>query len=194
MDLTINENVIVENDELQQKHIDFNSIVVPNYALFMTKCVEESEDLVQDTMFKAFRYLDNFQKGTNAKAWLHRIMINTFINNYREKRKKPPVLSYEDICDFYEYVKEEEIKSKHSDYDAFDNVFNDEIVNALIALPDDFRTIIFLKDIEGYTYEEIADFTGTVIGTVRSRLHRARKMLYNLLFNYAQTNGFYKTV
>ena len=188
--------VLNEQSDLKLKYIDFDSIVVPqiealkNFALKMTNNLDEGDDLLQDTLLKAFRFFDKFEKGTNAKAWLFQIMKNSFINNYRKTNRQPHKVDYEDVQNFYENIKSEDVKTQHYESDAFSDVLDDEIANALSILPDDFRTIVFLSDIEGYTYEEIAEFMDCPIGTVRSRLHRARKMLYSLLFQYANENGF----
>lgn len=186
----------IEGLETKQKYNDFDSEVLihmsalKSFALKMTNDEEDAEDLVQETLLKAFRFFDKFEKGTNSKAWLFQIMKNSFINNYRKTTREPGKVDYEDVQNFYETIKADEVKSKHSENDAFSDVLDDEIATALSVLPDDFRTIVFLSDIEGYTYEEIADFMDCPIGTVRSRLHRARKMLYALLYQYAQENGY----
>ncbi len=183
---------LVENT----KYANFDTEIVPHlsalksFALKMTNDPDESEDLVQDTLLKAFRFFDKFEKGTNAKAWLFQIMKNSFINNYRRTNREPYKVDYDDVQNFYENIKPEDVKTQHYESDAFSDVLDDEIVNALSILPDDFRTIVFLSDIEGYTYYEIAEFMDCRIGTVRSRLHRARKMLYSLLFQHASENGF----
>ncbi|MBI5809110.1 MAG: sigma-70 family RNA polymerase sigma factor [Ignavibacteriales bacterium] len=175
---------------------EFDSIVISqsaalkSFALKMTNDEDEAEDLLQDTLLKAFRFFDKFEKGTNAKAWLFQIMKNTFINNYRKTSKEPYKVDYEDVQNFYETVKADEVKTQHFQGDAFSDILDDELTDALSKLPDDFRTIVFLSDIEGYSYEEIANFVDCPIGTVRSRLHRARKMLYSLLYNYAYDKGF----
>jgi RNA polymerase sigma-70 factor (ECF subfamily) len=182
-------NTYTDFDKEVLKH----SSALKSFALKMTNDGDDAEDLVQDTLLKAFRFYDKFEKGTNAKAWLFQIMKNSFINNYRKNHREPDKVDYDDIQNFYETIKADEVKSKHSENDAFNNVLDDDIANALSILPDDFRTIVFLSDIEGYTYEEIADFMDCPIGTVRSRLHRARKMLYALLYQYAQNNGYLKT-
>lgn len=190
---------VVEDLELKKKYDDFESEAIPNlpalksFALKMTNDIEEADDLVQDTMLKAFRFWDKFEKGTNCKAWLFQIMKNSFINNYRKFSKEPNMVDYDDIQNFYETIKSDDVKTQHYQNDAFSDILDDEIVDALSKLPDDFRTIVFLSDIEGYTYEEIADFMDCPIGTVRSRLHRARKMLYSMLFNYAQDKGLVKS-
>ena len=185
-----------EKVKIDQKYHDFDSEILihmgalKSFALKMTNDEEDAEDLVQETLLKAFRFFDKFQKGTNSKAWLFQIMKNSFINNYRKTTREPGKVDYDDVQNFYETIKADEVKSKHSENDAFSDVLDDEIATALSVLPDDFRTIVFLSDIEGYTYEEIADFMDCPIGTVRSRLHRARKMLYALLYQYAQDNGY----
>ncbi|MHB8905369.1 MAG: sigma-70 family RNA polymerase sigma factor [Melioribacteraceae bacterium] len=187
----------VETDKsLEKKYIEFDSEIIPHlnslksFALKMTNDTDESEDLIQDTLLKAFRFFDKFEKGTNAKAWLFQIMKNSFINNYRKTTKEPFKVDYDDVQNFYETIKSEDVKTQHYENDAFSDVLDDEIAKALSILPDDFRTVVFLSDIEGYTYEEIADFIDCPVGTVRSRLHRARKMLYALLLQYAQENGY----
>ncbi|MFH1195402.1 MAG: sigma-70 family RNA polymerase sigma factor [bacterium] len=185
----------------KQKYSDFESEIIPhitllkNYALLLTKDPDEADDLVQDTMLKAFRFFHNFQKGSNSKAWLYTIMKNSFINSYRKKSKAPYKLAYDDVQNFYEAIKAEEVKIRHYSDDIFNDVLNDEIINALTMLPDDSRTIIILCDIEGYTYEEISEFLNCPMGTVRSRLHRSRKILYAILYNYAVQNGYiYSTI
>jgi len=189
-------NNINEERELQKKYAEFEAEIIPfmaalkSFALKMTNDQEDAEDLVQDTMLKAFRFFDKFEKGTNAKAWLFQIMKNSYINNYRRNVKEPNKVDYDDIQNFYENIKSEDVKTNHFQGDAFSDILTDEVADALSKLPDDFRTIVFLSDIEGYTYEEIADFIDRPIGTVRSRLHRARKMLYALLLEYATENGF----
>lgn len=189
---------VIEDLELKKKYEDFDKEAVPHlpalrsYALKLTNDEEDSEDLVQDTMLRAFRFFDKFERGTNCKAWLFQIMKNSFINNYRKNTREPNKVDYDDIQNFYETVKAEEVKTQHFEGDAFSDILDDDIVNALSKLPDDFRTIVFLSDIEGYTYDEIADFMDSPIGTVRSRLHRARKMLYSLLYNYANDKGLVK--
>jgi len=190
--------LVKEKLELEKKYSDFDSEIVPHinalnsFALKMTNDMDDAGDLVQDTLLKAFRFFDKFEKGTNAKAWLFQILKNSFINNYRKNSREPNRVDYDDVQNFYESIKSDEVKSNHYENDAFSDVLDDDIAHALSLLPDDFRTIVFLSDIEGYTYEEISDFMDCPIGTVRSRLHRARKMLYTLLYQYAGENGYVK--
>ncbi len=152
-----------------------------NYAVKMTGDSDDASDLIQETYLKAFRFWDKFEKGTNCKAWLFRIMKNTFINTYRKTSKEPDKVDYEEIENFYENIKPSSTDSAHLEKDIYDNLLDDEMSEAISSLPEDFRTVIILCDIEGYTYDEIADFVDVPVGTVRSRLHRARKMLFTKL-------------
>lgn len=182
--------------ELKQRYDDFEKEAIPhmdalyNFALRMTGDEDDADDLVQETFLKAFRFFDKFEKGTNCKAWLFRILKNSYINDYRKTTKEPDKVDYEDVQNFYENIKSDEVDSKHYEMDAFNNLLDDEISTAITSLPEDFRTVIILSDIEGFTYEEIADFVDIPVGTVRSRLHRARKMLYAQLYDYAKGKGF----
>lgn len=192
------ENTLNEK-ELQKRYIEFEKEAVPhmdavyNFALRMTGDEDDADDLVQETYMKAFRFFDKFEKGTNCKAWLFRILKNSFINDYRKQTKEPNKVDYDDVQNFYENIKSNEVESKHYELDAFSNLLDDDISKAITELPEDFRTVIILNDIEGFTYEEIADFVDIPVGTVRSRLHRARKMLYVQLFDYAKERGFLKS-
>lgn len=161
-----------------------------NFALRMTGESDDANDLVQDTYLKAFRFFDKFEKGTNCKAWLFRIMKNTYINTYRKKTKEPDKVDYEEVENFYENVKPSSTESAHLEKEIYDNLLDDEISTAIASLPDDFKTVIILSDIEGFTYDEIADFIDCPVGTVRSRLHRARKMLFAKLYKYANEKGY----
>ena len=156
----------------------------------MTGDPEDADDLVQETYLKAFKYFDKFEKGTNCKAWMFRILKNSFINDYRKTSKEPDKVDYDDIQNFYETIKSTDVKTQHLQEDVFSQLLDDEISKAITNLPEDFRTVIILNDIEGFTYEEIADFVDCPVGTVRSRLHRARKMLYASLYDYAKDKGF----
>ena len=185
--------------ELQKRYAEFEKEAVPhmdsvyNFALRMTGDEDDADDLVQETYMKAFRFFDKFESGTNCKAWLFRILKNSFINDYRKQTKEPNKVDYEDVQNFYENIKSDEVESRHYELDAFSNLLDDDVSKAIAELPEDFRTVIILNDIEGFTYEEIADFVDIPVGTVRSRLHRARKMLYVQLFDYAKDRGFIKT-
>ena len=188
----------LSDKELQQRYAEFEKEAVPhldavyNFALRMTGDEDDADDLVQETYLKAFRFFDKFENGTNCKAWLFRILKNSFINDYRKTTKEPNKVDYDDIQNFYENIKADEVETQHYEEDAFSNLLDDEISKAISELPEDFRTVVILSDIEGFTYEEIADFVDIPVGTVRSRLHRARKMLYVQLFDYAKDKGFVK--
>jgi RNA polymerase sigma-70 factor, ECF subfamily len=195
MDDAIEKEVTKGNNQL---YTDFQREAIPhmnavhNFALRMTGDEDDANDLVQETYMKAFRFFDKFEKGTNCKAWLFRILKNSYINDYRKAVREPNKVDYEDVQNFYENVAANEIDSKHYEQDAFSNLLDDEITKVMSALPEDFRTVIILSDIEGFTYEEIADFVDIPVGTVRSRLHRARKMLYSQLYDYAKDRGYVK--
>ena len=167
--------------DVRSKYTDFEIEALPhmdalyNFALRMTGNSDDADDLVQETFLKAFRFFDKFEKGTNCKAWLFRILKNSYINDYRKQTKEPDKVDYDDVQNFYENIKASDIKAQHTEEDAFNKLMEDDISSALQLLPEDFRTVIILSDIEGFTYEEIADFVDCPIGTVRSRLHRARK-------------------
>src|ERR1035437_3119950 len=177
-------------------YADFEKEAIPhmtsiyNFAVRLTGDADDANDLVQETFLKAFRFFDKFERGTNCKAWLFRILKNSFINDYRKQTKEPDKVDYEDVQNFYETITADEIDSTHYEHDAFSNLLDDEISKAIEKLPEDFRTVIILNDIEGFTYEEIADFVDIPVGTVSSRLHRARKMLYSQLYDYAKEKGY----
>lgn len=183
-------------EDQNQLYSDFEKEAVPhmdalfNFALRMTGDSDEADDLVQETYLKAFRFFDKFEKGTNCKAWLFRIMKNTYINSYRKTSREPDKIDYEEVENFYENIKPSSTDSAHLEKEMYDNLLDDELSNAIASLPEDFRTVIILCDIEGFTYDEIADFVDVPVGTVRSRLHRARKMLFAKLYGYAADKGY----
>lgn len=158
-----------------------------NFGFYLTNDEEEAKDLLQETYLRAYKYINYYEKGTNAKAWLLRILKNTFINEYRKKSKKPAHLSFED---YYNPDESEETGFIDLREEVFDNLIGDEISKALNSLPVDYRLIILLCDIEGFKYEEIAKIIDVPIGTVRSRLHRARNMLKDKLKDYAEKRGY----
>ncbi len=162
-----------------------------NFAFNLTHNEEDASDLVQETYMKAYRFIDKYIEGTNAKAWLFKILKNGFINQYRKKSKRPKKVDYEEIVSYHD----EEEGSKLSSYidmreEIYQNMMGDEVTLAINTLPVDFRTVILLCDIEGFTYEEISKIIDIPIGTVRSRLHRARNMLKEKLTTYAESLGF----
>ncbi|HCA42341.1 MAG TPA: RNA polymerase subunit sigma [Bacteroidetes bacterium] len=161
-----------------------------NYALKLCGNQLDADDLVQETFLRAYRFFHKFEKGTNCKAWLFRIMKNLFINKYRKNQKEPGKVDYEEIENFYDNIRSERIDSTDLQQKLFSNVLEDEVIIALNSLQDDFKTVVILCDLEGLSYEEIADFVQCPIGTVRSRLHRGRKLLQQKLLEYAKSRGF----
>lgn len=161
-----------------------------NFAFHLCYNEEDANDLVQDTYLKALRFIDKYAKGTNPKAWLFKILKNAFINQYRRKSKRPQQVDYEDIAIYHD--SEEGSYNDFTDLreEIFQGMMGDEVTVAINMLSIDFRTVILLCDIEGFTYEEIAKIVDIPIGTVRSRLHRARNMLKEKLRDYAASLGF----
>ena len=161
-----------------------------NFAYRLTMDQDDAKDLVQDTYMKAYRFINSFQKGTNSKAWLYRILKNSFINDYRKKSKEPAKVDYQEVEGYYNSEKVDENKTVDLRQETVRDMIGDEVSNALSALAVDFRTVIILCDIEGFTYEEMAKILDIPIGTVRSRLHRARNLLKEKLAAYASSMGY----
>lgn len=179
---------------LKQK--EFSEEILPhldilyNFALRLTTDPIDAEDLVQDTIVKAFRFFNSYEKGTNAKAWLYRILKNSYINNYRRKSKRPQEVDFDEVAPFYETIRAERTNSSDLEQKMFDELMDDDITTALNSLPEDFRTVVMLCDVDGFTYEEIANMLDVPIGTIRSRLHRGRNLLKAQLMDYARTRGY----
>ncbi len=179
-------------------HQDFEREAAPhmdllyNYAHWMTGDPDEADDLLQETFLKAYRFWDKYEKGTNVKAWLFKIMKNSYINLYRKDKREPDKIDYDDVQNFYNEIRAESTDSNDLQDQIFNGLLDDEVSAALESLPEEFRTVVILCDIEGLPYEEIAEFVDCPIGTVRSRLHRARKMLQAKLFDYAKQRGYIK--
>lgn len=161
-----------------------------NFAYRLTLDGDDARDLVQETYLRAYRSIDSFRKGTNAKAWLFRILKNNFINDYRRKRREPVKVDYQDVESSYNAEEGGRSMSEELRVDTLRNLMGDEISNALNALDEDFRTVIILCDLEDFKYEEIAEIMDIPIGTVRSRLHRARNLLKEKLAQYAKEMGY----
>jgi RNA polymerase sigma factor (sigma-70 family) len=162
-----------------------------NFAYHMTYSEDDANDLVQETYLKAFKFIEKFDQGTNAKAWLFKILKNAYINEYRKKVRQPNRVDYEEIVNYHQ-EEEDTSYSSYSDLrdEMFKNLIGDDISNAINSLPSDFRTVILLNDVEEFSYEEISKIIDIPIGTVRSRLHRARNLLKEKLKNYAQKMGY----
>lgn len=161
-----------------------------NFAYRLTLDSDDAKDLLQDTYLKAFRFIDSFQQGTNAKAWLFRILKNSFINDYRKKSKEPSKVDYQEVETFYNSEDVDRQITPDLRVEALQDMIGDEISIALNSLDVDFRTVIILCDLEGFKYEEMAKILDIPIGTVRSRLHRARNLLKEKLSEYARKMGY----
>jgi RNA polymerase sigma-70 factor (ECF subfamily) len=147
-----------------------------NFAYRLTYDEDDAKDLVQETYLKAFRFLNSFQQGTNAKAWLFRILKNSFINDFRKKSKQPTKVDYQEVETFYNSDDVDLSLTTDLRVETVQHMIGDEVSSALNALAVDFRTVIILCDLEGFTYEEMSKILDIPIGTVRSRLHRARNL------------------
>jgi RNA polymerase sigma-70 factor (ECF subfamily) len=175
------------NVEVESKKKSFESLALPHmdslyrYALYMSGDKNDAEDLVQDTYLRAYKFFDKFEKGTDCRAWLFRIMRNTFINKFRHDKRSPPVLSMSDIAE----DKLELPMAPNTEIGIVEDGFSDEVYHAIAEIPEMFRTVVLLADVEDLSYKEIASAIGHPIGTVMSRLHRGRRMLRQSLGKYA---------
>lgn len=182
-----------------EKNDIFNNEFLPhinsmyNFGYRLTFDQDDAKDLVQDTYLKAYRFIESFQKGTNAKAWLFRILKNSFINDYRKKTKEPAKVDYQEVETYYNSEDVDRQITPDLRVESLKDMIGDEISNALNSLDVDFRTVIILCDLEGFKYEEMAKILDIPIGTVRSRLHRARNLLKEKLSQYAKSMGYKNT-
>jgi RNA polymerase sigma-70 factor (ECF subfamily) len=185
-----------DNDIYNDIYNDFQTEAIPhqdalyNYALKIVRNSDDAQDLVQDTYYKAYKSFHQFKSGTNSKAWMFMILKNTFINNYRKLKREPSKVDYDDIENIYEEIKSDWTNDNNLDLDFYQNLLDDDLSAALEKLPSKMKEVFLLCDLEGYSYEEIADIVKVPVGTVRSRLHRARKFLQEELFGYAKLNGY----
>ncbi|MFN7131409.1 MAG: sigma-70 family RNA polymerase sigma factor, partial [Myxococcales bacterium] len=190
LDFRPDNRIKVEFEELALPHLD------PMYsaALRLTKNERDAEDLVQDTFMRAYRFFDKFERGTNMKAWLFKILTNTFINRYRRKVKERTVVEGTER----DTVHERFISRDATEYAAnpeqyfFDRLLSDDILQAIDSLPIDFRMVVIFADLQEFSYKEIAEILGCPVGTVMSRLYRGRKLLQKMLKNYATVAGVLK--
>ncbi len=157
----------------------------------MAKNESNADDLVQETYLSAFKFLKNDKEIDNIKAWLFKILINTFINKYRKDKWEPSLVDFDNIESFYGSLEEEAQMSSITENEAeLDKLLDDDVKKALKELPDDFRMVILLSTVEGFSYKEISDIVKCPIGTVMSRIYRGRRMLKERLTNYAKKHGY----
>jgi len=158
-------------------------------AMRMTRNPADAEDLVQETYLKAYRGFGGFEEGTNLKAWLYRILTNTYINSYRAKQRRPDETDLDEVEDLYLYRRlgglEAVAAGRSAEEEVLDQITDSEVKEAIESLPEQFRMVVLLADVEGFSYKEIAEIMDIPIGTVMSRLHRGRKALEKALYDFA---------
>jgi RNA polymerase sigma-70 factor (ECF subfamily) len=164
-------------------------------ALRLTRNPADAEDLVQETYLRAYRGFGGFSEGTNLRAWLYRILTNTYINSYRAARRRPEVADVEDVEDLYLYhrLAGDGSSSRSAEEEALASFTDDEVKAAIESLPEAFRIAVLLADVEGFSYKEIAEITDVPIGTVMSRIHRGRRALQKALHGFAESRGLVGT-
>jgi len=184
---------------LMADRLRFTELAMPHMqalytaALRMTRNPADAEDLVQETFLKAYRAFDRYEDGTNLKAWLYKILTNTFINSYRAAKRRPEKADVEDVEDLYMYHRVGALQAsgigRSAEEEVFDHFTDDEVKQAIESLPEAFRIAVLLADVEGFSYKEIAEITEVPIGTVMSRIHRGRKALQKALMDFAVARG-----
>ena len=184
-------------DAPHQRGWDFEAAAMPyldplyNAAYRMARNPQDAEDLVQETYLKAYKYYDKFEEGTNLKAWLFKILKNTFINSYRKKQQAPPKADFADIEESFEtIVRDDGGAARTPEEELLEKVLDEDVQQAIEELPHDYRMVVLLADLEGFAYKEIADILEIPVGTVMSRLYRGRRLLEEALLKYAREHGY----
>ncbi|MFK7904841.1 MAG: sigma-70 family RNA polymerase sigma factor [Chitinophagales bacterium] len=181
---------LAESNRIFQTEFMSHAEALYNFGYHLTFNESDAKDLVQETFLKAYRFINSYIEGTNAKAWLFKIMKNAFINDYRKKSKRPMKVDYEEVVTYQNSDSGSYVQYIDLRHEIFQGMLGDEVAHALNTLPVDFKTVVLLCDIEGFTYEEMSKIIDIPIGTVRSRLHRARNMLKDALKEYAKQMGY----
>jgi RNA polymerase sigma-70 factor (ECF subfamily) len=166
-----------------------------NTAYRMTRNAQDAEDLVQETYLKAYKYYDKFEEGTNLKAWLFKILKNTFINSYRKAQLQPPQSDFADIEESFESQISEDAarQNRNPEEELLENVLDEDVQLAIDRLPQDYRMVVLLADLEGFSYKEISDILEIPVGTVMSRLYRGRRLLESEMLSYAREHGYLRS-
>ncbi len=186
------------NSDTSQLGWDFETATMPfvdslfNTAFRLTRNAQDAEDLVQETYLKAYRHYDKFQEGTNLKAWLFKIMKNSFINNYRKKQRVPPQSDFADLEGSLEsrVIQDGRGRIKDPEEEFLETIVDEQVQSALDSLPADYRMAVVLADLENFSYKEIAEILDVPVGTVMSRLYRGRKQLEAAMLDYARQRGY----
>ncbi len=193
------EEVLPQADFSEDYKARFLTTVIPHtaylqkFAMTFVKNIMDSEDLVQETLARAYRFFNNFQDGTNCRAWLTTILKNLYFNEYRKIKKEGEKIYLDDIYNSSSILDKEESGVDNAEAKYYSQLLDDEMVGALNNIKENFKVVIILCDLEGLSYEEIADFLKCPVGTVRSRIHRARKLLHRKLLPYAKKRGYVTT-